>query len=39
MEPTFHWKWTNPCPLPFMLAIGGYAVVESQWEGKPVTYY
>ena len=37
---TFHWKMDQPhAPYLFMLAIGDYAVVEDQWEGKPVTYY
>lgn len=37
---TFHWEMGQPhAPYLFMLAIGDYAVVEEQWEGKPVLYY
>jgi len=37
---TFYWKMDQPhAPYLFMLAIGDYAIVEDQWEGKPVTYY
>lgn len=37
---TWHWKMDKPhAPYLFMLAIGEFAVVEEQWEGKPVTYY
>ncbi len=37
---TDHWKMGQPhAPYLFMLAIGDYAVVEEEWEGKPVLYY
>ena len=37
---TDYWKMDQPhAPYLFMLAIGEFAVVEENWEGKPVTYY
>ncbi|MCB9290372.1 MAG: alanyl aminopeptidase [Lewinellaceae bacterium] len=37
---TFYWKMDQPhAPYLFMLAIGDYAVVQEEWEGKPVYYY
>lgn len=37
---TWHWKLDQPhAPYLFMLAIGEFAVVTDNWEGKPVTYY
>ncbi|MCB9272873.1 MAG: DUF3458 domain-containing protein [Lewinellaceae bacterium] len=37
---TDYWKMDQPhAPYLFMLAIGKYAVVKEDWEGKPVWYY
>lgn len=39
-EKTWHWVMDQPhAPYLFMLTIGEFAVVEEDWEGKPVTYY
>jgi aminopeptidase N len=37
---TDYWKLDQPhAPYLFMLAIGELAVIEEEWEGRPVTYY
>lgn len=37
---TDHWKMTQPhAPYLFMIAVGEYAVVKEEWNGKELAYY